>query len=125
MERVPSRLAILPLVFVIAGACIAATNLLTISRRGTRAAVGAAGLFFAGGILRELGRHAMAWRMAVMEANGKFLFIDERNPLPTIVSKHDPAYVTVVLISLTLSAATFGAIIWWLWRIRRAAAELG
>jgi hypothetical protein len=118
-QRVPSRLIIMPVVFAVAVACISATNLLSISRRGARVAVGVAGLFVAGYVLRGIGLHAVSWRLAATEAKSSFLFLAGNSPLPLIVSRHDPAYVTAVWVSLTLSVVTLGAILWWLWRTRR------
>lgn len=119
-QRVPSRLIIVPLMFAVAAACISATNLLNVSGRGTRVVSGIAGVFIAGHVLREIGLHAMSWRLATIETKNSFRFFIDKSSLPLIVSKYDPVYVTVVWVSLALSVVTLGAIVWWLWRTRRA-----
>ncbi len=116
-QRVPSRFAILPLVFAIAVACIGATNLLSMARRGVRVAAGAAGLVLAGYMLRELAQHALAWSVSGLEAIPGFCFGGQW-PLPAIVAKHDPAYVELVCLSLVLSLVTLAFGAWWLYRAR-------
>ena len=122
-QRVPARLATLPLVFAIAMACVGATQLLSVARRGIRLVAGVVGVAVAVDVINQLYRHALLWRMARIEARPDLQFTAHAFALPTIVSKPDPAYVAAVVGALALSLLTLVAIIWWLRRTHPAKAD--
>ncbi len=115
-QRVPSRLLLLPLVFVITLACIGAANLLSNSRRNRKAIAGGFGLLAGGGVFLSLWLHGVQWRLAHMETIPSFRLIAGDRPIPAIVSKSDPVYVAVVWSGLAVSVLTLVAMAWWLYR---------
>ncbi|MEI6148390.1 MAG: hypothetical protein WCS01_04780 [bacterium] len=118
-QRVPSRLVLLPLVFLITMSCIGATNLLTNCRRGWRTLAGAAGLVVGAGVLLALFRHGVQWRLASMEATPAFRLVVGEKPIPTLVCRSDPAYVAAVWSGLAVSILALLAMAWW-WRGNRS-----
>lgn len=116
-QRVPSRLAILPLVAALAIACISASRMLAgPPPRRWQLAASLAGVLAGASLIGSVVGHLEAWRMTAMESTVPIHLLAEIEPMPAIVTRPDPLYVKIVWGSLAFSAGVLALLLYMLWR---------
>jgi hypothetical protein len=120
-ERVPSRFLILPLVFLLAVACIRFQRL---HQHFIRIRWLGCGLLVAlAGLLLQLRYHWALWRLNSIEH--RYTSLSNHLPIPHIIQLDDPGYLRAVHLTLALSALALlillGTLLWR--RLRRPVSE--